>query len=374
MNQVTSKILDDERRWTAVPVGLSLMGLIGLLDWYTPVEITITRFYVVPVGLIAWFISARAGLIAALLSAFVALALDLKSGTIYDYHYAPYGNALTLLVFLLLAVFVLRMWKDMAQRLQHTVTDLREEIAERERANTALNKLAVQLSEAEDNERRRIAYDIHDGLSQTLSLVKMNLEAAAQDAQSNRHQHDRLIDSRNLVDEMIRQTRSLTFDLHPSMLDDLGLVPTLHWFAEQFAKRTNIEVEITENGPRQKLPSSMANYLFRAIKELISNGARHGKAKEILVAAHWATGTLRIVVDDDGCGFDPVAVLAPKVRRGLGLAGIHERLLSFGAHMRIESQDGQGTRVVLEIPLGAAVESESRAANSRDDRPADAVR
>ena len=148
---------------------------------------------------------------------------------------------------------------------------------------------------------------------------------------------------------MIGQTRTLTFDLHPCRSGSLGLVPR-HWYAEQFGRRTSVEVEVAENGSRQGLPSSVANYLFRAIKELVSNGTRHGKAKQGADEVHWSPTGLQIVVDDVMIALIQRLFLLLKPVEGLGLAGIHERLPSFGGHMRIESQTGQGTRVVLEIP------------------------
>ena len=153
-----------------------------------------------------------------------------------------------------------------------------------------------------------------------------------------------------MVDELIRQTREMTFDLHPSMLDHFGLVPTLQRFAEDYSRRTLAEVSVTESGPRVTLSNSLASYLFRAIKEVVSNAVRHGNAKDIIVSVHWENGRMRTVVDDDGCGFDPVKALTPQARRGLGLAGIDERLTSLGGKLRLESSAGSGTRAVLEVP------------------------
>jgi len=99
------------------------------------------------------------------------------------------------------------------------------------------------------------------------------------------------------------------------------------------------------------MPSTLASYLFRAIKEVVNNAVKHGNAKEIIVAIHWENNQLRCVVDDDGSGFDPVKALAPQVRRGLGLAGMDERLTSLGGSLRVESQPGSGARLILEVPV-----------------------
>jgi signal transduction histidine kinase len=258
-------------------------------------------------------------------------------------------------------VELLVMLRGIGRQLEQTIrvqtAELRQQVEDRLRAQETLRNLAGQLSAAEDAERRRIAYDIHDALSQMLGVVKMNLETIVAETPIDTRQFDRLSDVIKVVNDLIRQTREMTFDLHPSMLDHFGLVPTLERFAEEYNRRTLAEVGITESGPRMKLPSSVASYLFRATKELVNNAVRHGNAREIIVAFHWENGHLRIVIDDDGCGFDSSKALVPTARRGLGLAGIDERLTSLGGKMRLESSAGSGTRVVLEIPVGTEADA-----------------
>jgi signal transduction histidine kinase len=106
----------------------------------------------------------------------------------------------------------------------------------------------------------------------------------------------------------------------------------------------------------RRLPAPLANYLFRAIKELLHNAARHGQAEQIVASLHWDIESLRIVIDDDGRGFEPARVLEPGGAAGLGLAGIRERMLALGGTLRIESTPGQGTRAALEVPLEAQQE------------------
>jgi signal transduction histidine kinase len=153
------------------------------------------------------------------------------------------------------------------------------------------------------------------------------------------------------MDDLIRQTREMTFDLHPSMLDHLGLVPTLERFAEEFQRRTQAEVSINESGDRRVIPSTLASYLFRSLKELANNAVKHGNASEIIIGIHWEADRLRCVVDDDGAGFNPDKALIPQVRLGLGLAGMDERVSSLGGSTRVESQPGKGARVILEVPV-----------------------
>jgi signal transduction histidine kinase len=161
-----------------------------------------------------------------------------------------------------------------------------------------------------------------------------------------------------MVNELIHQTRDLTFNLHPAMLDDLGLVPTLKGLSDEFHRRTMAVLVVNDVGDHRALSNPLASYLFRAIKELVNNSVKHGSAHEIIVTVYWLEAGMRIVVDDDGSGFDTAHALVPNVRRGLGLAGIDERLTSLGGKLRLESEPGQAARIILEIPLAPSPQLE----------------
>jgi signal transduction histidine kinase len=134
------------------------------------------------------------------------------------------------------------------------------------------------------------------------------------------------------------------------MLEQFGLVPTLKRHAEQFGARANVEVMVSEEGEARKLSDRIANYLFRSVKELLNNAVKHGNAKQIIARFYWERDGIRVVVDDDGEGFDTAELLVPNSQRGLGLAGIRERLTSLGGDLKLESTPGEGTRVMLELP------------------------
>lgn len=229
---------------------------------------------------------------------------------------------------------------------------VRERTAELTQANLSMRNLAAQLANAEDRERLRLATDLHDSIGQSLSLLKLNLHPLTQHLAPDSATGSAIRKALALLDDIIKQARTLMFDLYPSMLHDLGLVPTLRWYGEQV--KSQAQVNVSEIGAKQSLPPPLVSYLFRAVKELLGNAIRHGKARVIVVAVHWRSKTLRIVIDDDGGGFDPEIVLAPKTQRGLGLAGIKERLLSFSGTMFVESSPGHGARIALEVPSGAA--------------------
>jgi signal transduction histidine kinase len=278
------------------------------------------------------------------MAVFTAIAwviAELRGAATYSRPSIAYVNATTRLTFFLMAVTLLSAFKDLSTRLGILV----------EQRTRSLRRLASQLSEAEDSERSRLAYDIHDGLSQNLSVLKMSLAATLPQTTEGTSSRQRITDALALVDDLIDRTRTLTFDLHPAMLDHLGLVPTLRRYAEQFSPRANVEVLVSEDGDPRRLPGPIANYLFRSAKELFNNAAKHGHARQIVAVVHWSARHVRIVIDDDGGGFDAAEAFNPGSAKGLGLAGMRERLLSLGGGIRLESTAGQGTRVVVELPL-----------------------
>lgn len=347
-------------RWVINIFAVALLLHIGYGDWVTGPDLPFAEFYLIPVAMVTWLVGRRDGIVMACLAALVWGYAAWTGAQFYPHHALYFWNtAIRLICFVSLAL-VLSIWRNTGIQLTAIVEDrtaaLQAEITKREQAAAALQKLAAQLSAAEDAERRRLAYDLHDSLSQLLLLVKLNLEALAPALTGPPHECERLAESTRIVDDLIKQTRTFMFDLHPAMLDDLGLVATLHWYAEQFRHRAGAEVAVSEIGDRQTLSTPLASYLFRAVKELLNNALRHGKAREIVLAVHWNPTHLRIVIDDDGCGFD-VQRLSPPTGGGLGLPGIRERLTSLGGGMTLESQSGQGTRVILEVPLNPVLET-----------------
>ena len=327
-------------------VGLVLLGVVAALDWLTGPKLDFALFYLIPVCFVTWHAGKRFGYAASVVCAAAWLGVDRLTGAKSADPLLVQWNLLMRLVFFSGSVLLLSGWRNVERRLSTMV----------EQRTSALRNLAAQLSAAEDAERRKLAYDMHDALAQALSLIKMNLDSAQLEAADPAARERRLSSCGAMIDEVIRQTRTLMFDLHPAMLDDLGLVPTLQWYAAEFRQRSGAELVVTEHGPRRPLPVATTNYLFRALKELLGNAVRHGRAAEIVVAVHWESAGVRLVVDDDGCGFDAAAVRAPDARRGLGLAGIDERVSSMGGNVVIESKPGQGARVIIELPTPPDVE------------------
>jgi len=225
-------------------------------------------------------------------------------------------------------------------------------LVETQKHEQELRALASELSSTEDRERRKLALSIHDSLSQMLSLVKLKLTGLHREADGYPAIAAGLADVLGITHELIQQARNLTFDLYPAMLDDLGLVPTLQWYRNQFSQQTGIRIEVNEFGQSLAMPTPVQSYLFRAVKELLHNVAKHARAKEVVLSVRWQRQSVRIMVVDDGCGVDMSHLTDYQAPRGgLGLVGIRERIASMGGEVAFESWPGRGTQVLLEVPL-----------------------
>ena len=325
----------------AVALSLGLLALIAWFDWTTGPDIRYSLLYVIPVLLTAWFAGGKAGVAMSILSASVRLLVVLKAHGAPARLWTAYWNTAVRLACFLAASVLLSAFKDLRDHLESLVVE----------RTHSLRRLGAQLSETEALERRRLAHDIHDDFGQTLTALKLNLAAAVADGPVGAPRQARAADAMVMVSDLIQRCRSLTFDLHPTMLEHLGFTATLRHFAAEFTRHTGVETIVNEEGAPWRLPEMAAGYLFRSVKELAGNAAKHGHAKEVVVSVYWSPRGLRVVVDDDGGGCNPSDLLSSDLK-GLGLAGIRERLLAMGGTVRPESELGQGARVALELPRG----------------------
>jgi len=208
-----------------------------------------------------------------------------------------------------------------------------------------VESLASELLLAEERERRRLAVDLHDGLNQTITLARMKLAHLGEHASESVREDVREI--LELVEQANQSARSLTFQLSPPILHDLGFEPALQWLVEDVGRTYRLEISL--EGPEDPSPLSerLRVLLFRAVRELLINVAKHAGAKRTRVLLERGEHAIRIAVEDDGQAFDPRFFGS----RGLGLSTIRERLSHLGGEMSIASTTGKGTRVTLVAPL-----------------------
>jgi signal transduction histidine kinase len=220
-------------------------------------------------------------------------------------------------------------------------------LAAREDERTCLLR---QIISAQEDERKRIARELHDETSQQLAALSMGIDAAA--SASDDPARSALLHLRALAAETLAEVHRIILDLRPSVLDDLGLQSALEWCADRTLRNKGVVVRIEADGIDRRLPWELETAVFRAAQEALTNVARHSGADTVLVQLQVRDGRLTLEVEDDGKGFDPAGLaIAHTSRRGLGLLGMRERVEVFGGTLAVDSAPGQGTRVRLEIPV-----------------------
>jgi signal transduction histidine kinase len=231
---------------------------------------------------------------------------------------------------------------------------VRERTRELEAARHAQAELLRKVISAQEEERRRIARDLHDDTSQALASLAMSLDLAAASPQGLPAQ---LSAMKELVVNTLDRVHQMIFDLRPSVLDDLGLLAALHWYAESRLEPLGVKVRLDTAGTERRLPSQVETVVFRVAQEAITNIARHAGAESVMMGVEFAHGSISMEIEDDGQGFEPAALQrTPHDTRGLGLLGMQERVALAGGTFSIWSEPGSGTRIFFRVPLPPEVE------------------
>jgi signal transduction histidine kinase/HAMP domain-containing protein len=225
---------------------------------------------------------------------------------------------------------------------------LYDELARREQLR---GELLDKVIAAQEDERKRIARDLHDDTSQSLSALIYSLEAVEASCPGS-PVRDALATMRQRVTQILDGIHKLIFDLRPSMLDHLGLFVSLRWYAETHLQPLGVRVYLEERGPARRLPPKMETALFRVAQEAINNIAKHSGARNVHLSFDCYDGVVQIDVADDGIGFDLNEVArATDRRRGLGLVGMQERVGLLGGKISLMSDPGHGTQISIRVPV-----------------------
>lgn len=228
-----------------------------------------------------------------------------------------------------------------------------------------LRSLASRLTLIEERERRQIAIALHDQVGQTLAILKMKL--AALRVQADGTELAKSLDTmRELCNQAISFTRSLTFDLSPPVLYQLGLEAAVEWLVERHNDLHGITVEFSNDDQPKPLSEDIRVFLFQATRELLVNTAKHSAAKHARVSLRRNGCNIHIMVEDDGIGFNSGDV---ENAEGFGLFNIRERLNSVGGGLQIESTEGSGSRVRVVAPLMDGGENRKGTVDERQSRP-----
>jgi signal transduction histidine kinase len=240
--------------------------------------------------------------------------------------------------------------RDMA-RVGTTLNTLLDRLTEdRER----VRRLAAQVISAQDEERARIARELHDSTAQMLAALMLQLGVAAKESTSPAID-ERIAMLREMAAEALEEVRNLSHTIHPRVLDDLGLAAALEWIARQTREQESLDVEVfAGDGPA--IPKLPASVLYRIAQESLRNAVRHAQARRVELWLRSGPGTATLEVVDDGRGFD--VRRAEERRPGMGLFSMRERVGLVNGTLALVSAPGRGTRVVATVPLTEMTDKE----------------
>jgi len=274
----------------------------------------------------------------------------------------------------LYAIAVLRMWSDdeldryrrhlevmVKERtldLQRINERLQREIGEREGKERELKEtmerlraLSAGLQHAREEERRRIAMDVHDRLGQALTGLKINLSLLGRKVAGDAESVERLQSMSDLIDETIRAVREISSDLRPGVLDDLGLVAALDWQLKEFQDMAGINCSLHARLDDDSMDAGLRTALFRIAQEALTNVARHSGATHVEVRLAGDENYLLLEVMDNGRGIREEEIAS---RGSLGILGMKERAREFGGELEIRGGDGEGTVLAVKVPFNRA--------------------
>jgi signal transduction histidine kinase len=221
-------------------------------------------------------------------------------------------------------------------------------------ANQSLRDVTARLMNSQDEERRRLARELHDSAGQTLAALAMNLATIRGEIDRMRKTAALVADSGEIVRQMSDDIRTMSYLLHPPLLDEAGLAFAVKWYGEGFAQRSKIQVEMNIPDDFGRLPQEQEIALFRVVQECLTNIHRHSNSPVARIALSRSATEVRVRIEDDGKGIpageqrDMAGTGVP----GVGIRGMRERMVQLGGNLNIASLGlGKGTRVVAQLPL-----------------------
>jgi signal transduction histidine kinase len=241
------------------------------------------------------------------------------------------------------------------------VTSAIRDITERKRAEISLRELSSRLLQLQDEERRRIARELHDSVGQIIAAVNMKLSPLVNNSAGSSHTTDRVKESLGLIRELSNEIRTISHLLHPPLLDEVGLSSALRLYLEGFAERSGIKAELEIAEDFERLPRDLETAIFRIVQECLTNIHRHSGSATAKVRISRTGINILVEVEDEGKGTSPGERLAREStsKEGVGIRGMRERIRQLGGTLEIRSKrDGKGTIVLALLPNpGASIET-----------------
>jgi two-component system, NarL family, sensor kinase len=243
----------------------------------------------------------------------------------------------------------LREIADQVARITEENSALLERLAESESRFRRISRGVLQLQE---EERTRISRDLHDGIGQSLTALRIQLELLEQRvAERDAALSPDAASARELAESCLAEVRQLARVLRPPMLDDLGLGPTLRWLTRTLQEKTGVAIELRLEGDEARADPAVETIVYRLVQEALTNVVKHAAARSAAVTVSKEAGRIRVRVEDQGRGFEPAQILSSAEEAGLGVRGMRDRVHFFNGRFKVRSAPGAGTVVEAEIPL-----------------------
>ena len=268
------------------------------------------------------------------------------------------AQAVGILAFLLVSIVMVAMGEARRRReevlwaAQRGLEDaVRERTTKLDTTNQNLRELSARLLQLQDDERRRIARELHDSVGQTLAALGMNLAAVVTDIERLTQTANTVKDSAALVQELSKEVRTISHLLHPPLLDEAGLASAIRWYIEGFAQRSKIKIDLEFPADFGRLSRESETAIFRTVQECLTNIHRHSESPTARIRIALSDSHVRVEVEDRGKGIpaEKQFEMASTGTPGVGIRGMRERLRQLGGSLEINSS-GKGTLVVAQLP------------------------
>ena len=314
---------------------ITLFPVIAFCAWYCGIGPSVLSVVLALIGAQYWLIS-----------------------PVHSLRIANIPQAVGILVFSSLSIFLIAMGEARRRREEALLAaqlELEDAVKERtleiDKTNQSLRELSARLLQLQDDERRRIARELHDSVGQMLAALGMNLATVETDIERLTQTANKVNDSATLVRELSKEVRTISHLLHPPLLDEAGLASALRWYVEGFAQRSKIEVDLEFSEDFGRLSRDSETAVFRTVQECLTNIHRHSESPTARIRITAFDKDIHIEVEDQGKGIPPEKQLqmASTGTPGVGIRGMRERLRQLGGNLDIHS-NGKGTRIVARLP------------------------
>ena len=354
-----------------LPAACLSLAVIATLDVTQRAEFTVSAFYVVPVLLALWSQNNQHAIYLAYAATGLSVVGFMRSPLGGAHEAEMVNRLLSIAMVWLAAALSLQRWRrektlerafsDMERRvrtrsdeLTRVNASLETEIADPKQKEELLRQLSCHLMQAQDQERRRIARELHDNSGQTLAAIAVNLSRIENLLPDTAPKVKNLVaDTAAMAEQTSREIRTISYLLHPPLLEEAGLTAAIGWLANGFTQRSGIKTEVDMPPELERLPSDIEVTLFRIVQETLTNVARHSGSKTAFIKLTRQPGEIILSVRDEGKGIPPEKL--EKVHGnvsalGVGVAGVWERVRQFGGALDINS-NSRGTTVMVVVPL-----------------------